>query len=93
MFTRALGDGGWAASCAGMPPPLHVYDTESIAAAWHPLERPDIRPTPPGPIMVLIPQPAGTELGDDPTNPAAQTAPRKQCAGMVGWLNGKGALR
>lgn len=93
MFTRALGDGGWAAGYAGAPPPLHVYDTESQAANWHPLQRPYLRPTPPGPTMVLIPQPGGAALGDDPTDPTAQTRPRYRCAGMIGWLNGKGDQR
>lgn len=83
MMTRDFGHGGWAAGCANNPPPLHVYDTESEAANWHPLERPYLRPTP-GMIPVQIPQPAGTALGDDPTNPGAQTAPRMQCSGMIG---------
>lgn len=94
MFSRTLGEhGGYAAGCEGMPPPLHIYDTEHIAANWHPLERIILYPQHPGPVLVMIPQPAGAALGDDPTDPAAQTNPRKQCSGMIGWLNVGGALR
>lgn len=93
MFTRALGDGGWAAGCAGAPPPLHIYDTQSEAANWHPLERPEIMLTPPGPVLIQIPQPGGAELGDDPLDPTAQTRPRFRCTGMISYLDVPGGLR
>jgi hypothetical protein len=83
-MNRDFGHGGYAAGCQYNPPPLHVYDTESIAANWYPYERPAILPTPPGPIIVQIPQPSGSALGDDPTDPGAQSAPRMQCSGMIG---------
>jgi hypothetical protein len=84
MMTRDFGHGGWAAGCQYNPPPLHVYDTESIAANWFPYERPFIRPVAPGPVLVQIPQPAGSALGDDPTDAGAQTVPRVVCEGMIG---------
>lgn len=87
MITRDFGDGGWACGPAGNPPPLHVYDTESEAANWHPYERPFIRPTVPGPTMVSIPSPQGNELGDDPTDPTRQTVRRIPTTGMVGRLH------
>lgn len=83
-LTRSLGDGGWAASCAGNPPPLHVYDTESIAANWYPG---------PHPAALMLTQPDGPRyvfdipsipFGDDPTNPAQQTKPRIATMGMIG---------
>lgn len=87
MMSRDYGHGGWAAGCAGNPPPLHIYDTESAAANWYPYERPQLWPTHPGPTMVRIPVPAGNALGDDPTDPAAQTYPRIATAGMCGRFN------
>lgn len=84
MITRPFGHGGWAAGCAGAPPPLHVYDTDSEYANWHPLQRPALRPTPPGPVMVTIPQAA--PFGDDPTDRLAQTEPRQQTTGMIGRI-------
>lgn len=90
MLSREFGAG--AAESAGAPPPLHVYDPDCIAANWHPVERPYIRPTPPGPTLVRIPVPAGAELGDDPTNPAAQTRPRARTLGMIGWLDADGKI-
>lgn len=92
MFSRSLASEGYG-MIDGAPPPLHVYDKECEAAAWHPLPRIYIRTTPPGPTMVMIPQPQGAALGDDPTDPTAQTQPRKECSGMIGWLTSKGALR
>ena len=83
MITRDFGHGGYAAGCASNPPPLHVYDTESEAANWHPLPRIYLRPTPPGPLMVQIPAPGGF-AGDDPTDPTQQTVPRIPTLGMVG---------
>ena len=83
-LTRKLGDGGWAASCAGNPPPLHVYDTESIAANWYPGPHPGnlMLPQPDGPRYVFnIPS---IPFGDDPTNPAQQTKPRIATMGMIG---------
>lgn len=85
MITRKLHDAGYAASCQYNPPPLHVYDTDSEAAAWHPLERPFLRATPPGPTMIY--QPIAAPWGDDPTNPAQQTLPRFTAHGMVSRLN------
>jgi hypothetical protein len=86
MMTRDLGDGGWGAACAGMPPPLHVTD-DNPQARWYPLARPYLRPTPPGPFMVRIPIVA--PFGDDPTNPHAQTPgmARIACPGMIARLN------
>lgn len=92
MISRDFTNNGYAAGCAGMPPPLHVYDTDSIMANWHPLPRIIMRPTPPGPVMVQIPTPAGAALGDDPTDPTAQTYPRIRTNGMIGWLNIQGAV-
>ena len=85
MITRGFGHGGYAAACAGNPPPLHVYDTESEAANWHPLPRPFLRATPPGPQMIRIPVPA--PYGDDPVDKANQTMPRVKTNGMVARLN------
>jgi hypothetical protein len=92
VISRDFGNSGWASAGSGMPPPLHIYDTDSQAANWHPLPRIVFRPTPPGPVMVRIPVPAGAGLGDDPTDPTAQTRPRRQTNGMIGWLNEKGAM-
>jgi hypothetical protein len=82
---RPLNDAGYAAGCQYNPPPLHVYDTQSEAANWHPLPRPFLRGTPPGPFMVRIPLAA--PWGDDPVDPANQTMPRVKTNGMVGRLN------
>lgn len=82
MITREFGHGGWAAGCAGAPPPLDVYDTDSEYANWHPLARPQLHPTPPGPVMVTIP--IAAPFGDDPTDRLAQTEPRQPTAGMIG---------
>jgi hypothetical protein len=92
MMTRDLGDGGWAAGCAGNPPPLHVYDTESRAANWYPCRRPYFRPTPPGPTMVRIPVVA--PFGDDPTDPRSQTPgmERIPSTGMIARLNFKAVM-
>jgi len=87
MITREFGDGGYAAGCANAPPPLHVYDTESERANWYPYERPYFRAVNPGPVAVLIPQPAGNALGDDPTDPSAQTYRRYTTTGMIGRLH------
>jgi hypothetical protein len=88
MITRSFSRHGYSHGCDGAPPPLHVYSEAAEHAAWHPLGRPD---TPaghhPGPVMVTIPQPAAAQLGDDPTDPAAQTMPRIHTAGMVGRLH------
>jgi len=87
MITRDFGDGGWKACAPGNPPPLHVADTESAMANWHPLPRPFLYPTHPGPTMVLVPGPAGNDVGEDPTDPARQLRPRIATAGMIGRLN------
>lgn len=85
MMMRPLGHGGYAAGCQNNPPPLHVYDTDSEAANWHPLPRPFLRPTPPGPTMVR--QPLAAPFGDDPIDKANQTMPRVLTNGMVARLN------
>jgi len=92
MITRPFGDGGWAAGCEHNPPPLHVYDTESIAANWYPYERPYLFPTPGGPGHVFR-IPTGV-YGDDPLDPAQQTKPRVASMGMIGRFHVvvKGAL-
>jgi len=87
MISRDWGTGGWAPGCQDAPPPLHVYDTESIAANWYPYVRPVLFPTPPGPIAVTVPTPMGADLGDDPTDPARQSVPRMATNGMVGRFN------
>jgi len=86
MISRDFGDGGWAAGPHGNPPPLHVYDTESEMANWHPYVRPVLRPTVPGPVMVTAATlgGAGSQLGDDPTDPARQDQPRIPTTGMIG---------
>ena len=89
MISRNFHDLGWAAGCAQAPPPLHVYDTQSIAAAWHPLPRVTLLPQHPGPEMVKVPAPGGF-AGDDPTDPAGQTIPRISTMGMCGRLHQKG---
>lgn len=89
MISRRFGDGGWKAACSSAPPPLHVYDTESEAARWHPLPRIVLRPTPPGPTMVVIPEHGfgGDYVGDDPTDPARQNERRISSPGMIGRFN------
>lgn len=87
MITREFGDGGYCAAGAGNPPPLHVRDTESMAANWHPLPRPYLQPTPPGPVMVRIPHLPADELGEDPTDPARCHGPRIPTAGMASRFN------
>lgn len=87
MITRDFGDGGWKACAPGNPPPLHVADTESAMANWHPLPRPFLFPTHPGPVMVAIPWLPGNLLGEDPTDPAGQLRPRVATPGMIGRLN------
>ena len=64
------------------PPPLHVYDAECEAAAWHPLPRVVLRPTTPGPEMIKIP--IAAPFGEDPLDPAGQTRPRWRTTGMIG---------
>ncbi len=86
MISREFGNGGWKATCANNPPPLHVSDTESAAAQWWPLPRPALFPQHGGPHMVTIPAPGGF-AGDDPTDPTAQTIPRVPTIGMVGRLH------
>jgi hypothetical protein len=88
VITRDLGDGGWAAGCQHNPPPLHVYDTESIAANWYPYERPAIFPTPGGPGHVFT-IPTGV-YGDDPLDPTQQTKPRFATMGMIGRFHAAG---
>lgn len=85
MITREFGHGGYAAGCAGNPPPLHVYDTDSQAANWHPYTRPVLRTQPPGPQWIFT-IPTST-FGDDPTDPSQQTRPRIATMGMIGRLH------
>lgn len=94
VLSRDFGNGGWAAGCASAPPPLHVYDTESMAANWYPYERPVLFPQDPGPVMVAIPSPVGSgeELGDDPTDLARQSVKRFTCNGMIDRLNIPGGV-
>ena len=84
MITRPFGD---AYEVAGWlnPPPLLTYNPTAIHAAWHPLVRPYLRPTPPGPEMIHVP--VAAPFGDDPTDASAQTIPRLATAGMIGRLN------
>lgn len=56
-------------------------------ANWHPLERPYLHPTHPGPTMVLIPGLPGNTVGEDPTDPARQLRPRLATPGMFARLN------
>ena len=91
MITRAFGGGGLGYGVAGWlnPPPLVTYTQGAEAAAWHPLPRPVLRPAPaPGQHVFRIPT---VPFGDDPTNPAEQTVPRRATTGMVGRLHEKGA--
>lgn len=76
--------GDWSAGCPGAPPPLHV-SPDNPQAAWYPVPRMVLRPQPPGPYLVCIPVIA--PFGDDPLDPAAQTAKRIPTNGMIGWLN------
>ena len=87
MITRDGFGADYKASCQHNPPPLHVYSAEAEHAAWHPLGRPELVPHAPGPEMVTIPSPRGAMLGDDPTDPTAQTVKRTRTAGMIGRLN------
>lgn len=87
MITREQFGSDYRAGCEGAPPPLHVYSEQAVHAAWHPLQRPVLCPQPPGPDMVTIPAPPGQLLGDDPTDPAAQTIKRTRTTGMVARLN------
>lgn len=73
-----------AHTCA--PPPLHVYDPHAVHSAWHPVRPPMMAAQHPGPVMVTIPAPAGSALGDDPTDPARQTVTRARCTGMIARL-------
>lgn len=83
-LTRDFGNGGWSAGCEGAPPPLHVYDHESEAAAWAPLPRPRIFPQHGGPQLIRIPVVA--PYGDDPLDRSMQTLPRRQSTGMLSRL-------
>jgi len=88
VITRGF-DQNYSEGCEDAPPPLHVYQPSAQHAAWHPLGHPaDAMPQQSGgPVLVTIPQPGGTALGDDPTNPAASTWPWSKTAGMVGRLH------
>lgn len=84
MITRPFYDAYQVAGWLN-PPPLMTYNPAAIAAAWHPLQRPYLRPTPPGPTAIYIP--VAAPFGDDPTDPSMQTVPRQATAGMIGRLN------
>jgi len=86
-LTRNLGDGGWKATAPGNPPPLHVADTESIAANWYPYSRPFIAPQHPGPVMVTVPGLPADEYGEDPTDPARCHTPRQPTGGIAARVN------
>lgn len=81
MITRDFDDGGWAATCEGAPPPLDTA-SDNPQAQWFPLPRPRLFPTPAGPVGVLAPP--GPPVGDDPTDPGAQTRRRLPTFGMIG---------
>jgi len=85
MISRDWGN-TYGAGCANAPPPLHIYDTDTVAENWHPYERPVLFAAP-GITQVLIPTPQGSELGDDPTDPARQSLRRVQFNGMMGRFN------
>lgn len=85
MITRDFGH-NYVALDQLAPPPLHVQSTVDGAANWFPVRRPVLRPTPPGPQMVEIPE---GSFGDDPTDPAYG---RYRTWGMVGRLNPGGEL-
>lgn len=87
MITRDFGDGGWKACAPGNPPPLHVADTQSLAANWYPYKRPLLFPQHPGPVLVEIPGLPADELGEDPTDPARQHRPRQASTGIAARLN------
>jgi hypothetical protein len=87
MITRDLEEPGWAAGCAGAPPPLHVYDYQSVHANWHPLPRPGLSRNPAAVTLATVPQSRADLFGDDPTDPGAQTQPRMATAGMIAKLN------
>lgn len=87
MVSRCFCDIGYRHTSDGAPPPLHVADSETAHARWFPLRRPFLAPQHPGPVHVRIPAPAGAALGDDPTDPAAQTERRASTTGMIGRLN------
>ena len=93
MITREFGDGGWKATGAGNPPPLHVRDTESLAAGWHPLPRPYLLAQPGGPVMVTIPHLPADELGEDPTDPGRCHRPRQATGGLVARLDVRAGSR
>lgn len=88
MITRSF-DPTWQAGCAGAPPPLDVID-DNPQSRWYPLPRPWLRDTPPGPVMVTAPTTA--PVGDDPTDPAAQTERRIPTTGMIGRVDLIGRL-
>lgn len=87
MITRDFGDGGWKAAGCGNPPPLHVRDTESLAANWHPYTRPHLAPQHPGPLMVVIPHLPPDALGEDPTDPARCHGARQATPGIAARLD------
>lgn len=88
MITRNL-DSTWAAGCAGAPPPLDVVD-DNPQSRWYPLPRPYLRATPPGPALTLVA--SGPPVGDDPTDPSAQTERRIPTFGMIGRMDVIGRL-
>ena len=88
-LTRDLGDGGWKATSAGNPPPLHVADTQTARANWYPYERPILAPQHPGPVMVIIPGLEADQYGEDPTDPSRCHSPRQATGGIAARFNAR----
>lgn len=88
MISRPF-DSTWAAGCAGAPPPLDIRD-DNPQSRWYPLPRPYLRATPSGPAQILVP--SGPPVGDDPTDPSAQTERRIPTFGMIGRVDMIGRL-
>lgn len=84
MITRDIESTHYTAGCKGAPPPLHVTPAHG-GQAWWPVERPRFRNQPPGPELIHAPVVA--PFGDDPTDPAAQTFPRRPTSGMLSRFN------
>ena len=85
MISRDFGN-TYAPGCQSAPPPLHIYDTDTMAENWCPYQRPALFAAP-GITAVLVPTPMGSDLGDDPTDPARQSVRRFRTNGMAGRFN------
>lgn len=90
MITRDFGKPSWRAGCAGAPPGLDVVP-DNPEAGWYPLPRIVMFPQPPGPQAVAIP--IAAPVGDDPTDPGAQSEPRYTTPGMIAWLDSMARIR